>query len=224
MPDADSYSRLTIRVLLEPPDQYKNMNQEQDFALPLGAELQDYPDGGLKALGAVVSLNKVRYASASTQNDKLVLDRQPRHQKNLAALLVPVMLHNDPATIVLSGVTAAGEEAWRLRIPYDIRALRLPIGEVASTWAVMKAAASAADPDQLVCKLKMPQIAAERVRMEDAHAPVTVQLPEFDGVKLILTLQRAVNAETNEPLTFFVDRWWSLTRIAMVAPAARFGL
>ncbi len=90
------------------------------------------------------------------------------------------------------------------------------MGSRASTWVVTKAAASADGADQMQCTLKMPAIVAEPV--QKTGLMVDMELQSGD-VHLLLTLQCAVNGNTGEPLTYYVDRWWSLVKIAIVAPA-----
>ena len=221
-----SHSRVSIDVLLEAPEHYQNMNQEQNISFSLGARLHPGPDGNL-ALGAIVTPNPVRFASGAIVDDKLVLDASINKaalqaQRQLQSYRVPIMLHNDPAVIALTATSADGAQLWSARFPYSISAINLPAGPVASTWTVSKAAASAEQPDQMSCTMKMPEIAAEPQLA--VGGLVTVEMAKVDGMTLILTLQRVVNGNTKEPLTFFTDRWWSLAKIALIAPRARFGL
>ena len=226
MPPPLETSRVSIDVLLEAPEHYKNMNKEQNVAFPLGVQLHPCPDGKL-ALGAMVGKNSVRFASAELNDGKMVMNKSlnaaaREAQQKLQAYRVPIMLHNDPAVIVLTAVSATGAQLWTARFPYSIAALKLPAGEIASTWSVTKAAASADESDHMFCAIKMPEVAAEPQLAVGQQ--VTVEMAPVEGMTLILTLQRVVNGNTQEPLSFFVDRWWSLAKIALVAPPSRFGL
>jgi hypothetical protein len=219
---ASHTSRVSIDVLLEPPEHYKNMNKEQNVSLPLGAPLRQAAHiPGLLALGAIVQPNPVRYASGKVTNDKVVLDETLNAaavaaQQALPTYRVPIMLHNDEAAIVLTATSATGERLWSARFPYSIRAVGLAAGKVASTWKVVKAAASAGQGDHIHCAMKMPQVAAEP--QLEVGKLVTIELTPVDGMVLALSLQMVVNKNTKEPLTFFVDRWWSLAKIALIAP------
>jgi len=233
-------SRYELHVLLEAPELERKTNLEQDFTLLANAELQpigddDDDDDRRFAVGAIVQPNPIRVGSGNVANGKMVLDKTlnvhavaVQSRLHASQATVPVMLHDKPAVITITATEqSTGQKKWCCRFPYDLKKEGLfPVrrslcgADVASTWEIQQVAQTADAPDELHSNLSLEAMVAERIKF---GVDRTVHVVAED-MQLFLTVRAAVNEATGEPLSYFVSRCWSLNKIALVAPAARFGV
>lgn len=215
--------KMHLLVQLMPPPEAAGTNLEQHFGMTVADVLPN--PGDRCSVGATVCEVAARCATPQ-QVLKHIQTRDPsvtgitiaRNARDAPpnTMNVPVMMHRQGQVCVLK-LTARDAETHGVRWRANISTALPPEcadAARASTW----------DVAGLTRRVSYDAMASETTRYEGNEVRVRFQSDDEKDVMIELVLQRAVNAASGEPLTFYGDRVWALRKIGIVAPRAAWGL
>lgn len=203
----------TLHFELVPPTMYANANQEQSFACSFerSTHVPSASDGtpNLAFVCARVSVqNRVRMARVDAN---MVL-----HKDTASAappgMTVPLMLHYEPASVVVTCKDSSGTQLWQKIVHYVLPEDDFPRHPLSSTWK--------RQTDSIVaCTLTMAQMAQETFAFHPDEKTVVFESDDKQ-LALRMTIQQCCNVATKEPMTFYQDRVYSPRCIAVVTDAS----
>ena len=200
--------KLRFHFEIIPPPIYKNTHQEQDFSVtidetqlqtvtsgPILAEIKQVVPSQLemKVIGLNVSLNRARFGRARFGDD-------------LSDYLVPVMLHNEGGTIRITAYDET-DKLWSRSLTYQLPEDYFPKPQMSSLWKQIGHMTA-------ICQLKKEEIIQEKF---SSIGPIHHYIRFSDDYSIVLDLgiQKVVNSQTFEPMTYYIDRVYSLKTLGI---------
>lgn len=209
-----------LYFFLEPPAEFLNCGQNQDFTVTAGKV--NSVNANVSYIGANVSDNngqmKMPPGSASLDGSRRV--KNTINGRSVDVMKVPVMLHAGLGCFTVTATSlATGKKLWHKRVPYQLSEETYPPAKLASTCSLgdeepIDLSTMRHATVKFRVNITPEEIAKETYKLVGDASRVS--FGSSDGmIDLLLTVQKAVNAATGEPLTFFFDRVWSLQQIAI---------
>lgn len=125
---------------------------------------------------------------------------------------MPLMMHYEPAIVRLTCTEeGTGREVWRREVEYQLPADEFPQPTaLASTWQ------RTAGTPVYTANINLDQMCQERIQFTGREKPIMFR--SADGSCAVqFVLQECRNGATKEPLSYFMDRVWSLRKFAFFA-------
>jgi len=124
---------------------------------------------------------------------------------------MPMMMHYQPAIVRLTCTEeGTGREVWRREVEYQLPSEDFPQpSTIASTW-------ERTSELTLQARINLDQMCQEQIQFSGPEKPVMFK--SADGSCIVqFVLQECRNGANKEPLSYFVDRVWSLRKFAFFA-------
>jgi hypothetical protein len=215
-----------LHILLEPPEVYKNANQEQDFFMFPDKSSVHQLDSIQSRIVSSASKQRTYYIGSVVQPQSIRLPgaNVPPNAR------VPLVLHHDPAVIQvtayygpsdkikhvrqhLDGTCPAKDQmapVWVIRIPYHYHPPPpLPIAVMSSNWT------REGESTKMICKLRSAQMFNEPITVHPELLSDATFFDETYHACALINTAMVTRKGSDEAMTFYIDRIWALTKIAL---------
>ena len=194
-----------------PPDIYANANQEQDFFAVVENNQWKQADRNhvineiekgtgqpsqMRVIGLNVKPNRVRKVEKLGKLEKT----------DFPDYSVPVMLHYEGGTLKITAYEGSSI-VWKKSLTYQLPGKYFPKTKMSSKWKQV-------DDQRAICQLKLDEIIAEEWSY---IGPIHhyIRFTDDYSIAIDLGIQMAVNSQTFEPMTYYIDRVYSLKNITL---------
>ena len=213
--------KLKLHFQIFPPKIYANTNQEQDFYAIID-------DNQWKKMTEGTVLTEINTALGSQQEMMAisfnVRANQARINNQLSSYLVPVMLHSEGGSIQITayrqvekshhtetGLTGDCAEEWSpiwiKLLSYELPENYFPKVQMSSRWKQI-------DEKTASCQIGIDEMIIEEwSQIGPIHH--YIRFSHDYSIALDLGIQVAVNSQTLEPMTYYIDRIYSLKTIGL---------
>ena len=191
-----------IRVCIDPPDVYRDTGQDQDFSFPLQRDIWKRNDPGdrrspsglfpyLYTYPTWYTTLKVCYSKARAPID----------------FNVPMMLHYEPASFTFESTDT--EHPFRCNIQYSLPEADCPRATMSPVWRHRNGMV-------FECSKTVEEIANEKYLASNEIQVFLCEESDPD-FRMVLGVNKVTLEDGVTPLTFYMDRVWSLHTLFLFA-------
>lgn len=198
-PDLMPAKKLNLHCKLIPPVMYRSGNQEQDFWLS-DKDIWPFIDAEIKNLELPDEYSKWGYMQGDLQLNPVRLSSTSSTKWE-----VPVMLHYEGGALDVTAMTESGRLIWHGVVRYDLDPKIFERADLASGWTRIS-------QNKVVLRKTIEEIAKETIIRDETHNFV---FNNSKGLAMRMSITRTVQP-SGEPLTYYMDRIWSLSSVAIL--------